>query len=121
VGVKWLALLACLVLTASAVARTDTPPDESDPELVKKYLFFPCDALEDSYDFLYNELTHMTERLVKCHKLYDGDNYKYGKLMCLYVKMQWEYTFTNLKSVEKAYHLMCDEIGRKNPEYEIDF
>jgi hypothetical protein len=118
---KWLALLACLILTSAAEARIDTPKDESKPELVKIYIFFPCDALQDSYEFMYSELTHHTERLIMCHNLYENSDYKYGKLMCKFVEMQWQNMYDHMKSVEKAYNLMCDEVGRKNPEYEIHF
>lgn len=118
---RWLALLACLILTSAAEARTDTPPDESKPELVKLYLFFPCDALEDSYEFMYNELQHQYERLTMCHTLYDNSDYKYSKLMCMYVEMQWQNMYDHMKSVEKAYHIMCDAVGRKDPQYEIQF
>jgi hypothetical protein len=122
IPVKWLALIACLFITTSAGARIDDPIDESKPELVKMYLFFPCDALEDSYEFMYNELTHHTERLVRCHALYDESDYKYSNLMCKYVEMQWQNMYDHMKSVEKAYHIMCNDWGeRKDPEYEIDF
>ncbi len=107
-----------------ASAIVDPPPvDESKPELVKLYLFMPCDALVDSYEFQYNQLKHVLEHLKQCHAAATGaPNYKYGKLMCLYVKMQWEYLYDHAKSVEKAYNLMCNESGDpKNRQYEIDF
>jgi hypothetical protein len=120
--VKWAALLACLLLATSAMGRTDTPPDESKPELVKLYIFFPCDALRDSYEFMYNELTHHTERLVMCHELYENSEYKYGKLMCLYVQMQWQNMYDHMKSVAKAHDLMCNDWDeKKNPEIPIYF
>jgi hypothetical protein len=121
-SVKWLALLACLFITTAAGARIDDPIDESTPELVKTYIFFPCDALRDSYEFMYNELTMHTERLVKCHKLYDDSDYKYKDLMCLYVQMQWQNMYDHMKSVEKAHELTCDDWDmKKSPEYEISF
>jgi hypothetical protein len=120
---RWLALAACLLIATSAMGRTDTPKDESKPELVKMYIFFPCDALDKSYEFQYDQLTHLTGHLISCHKAAnDNPDYQYGKLMCLYVEMQWQLMYDHAKSVEKAWNLMCDDHGNPlNPEYEVDF
>ena len=119
---KRLVIMILLVLTTGiAGARVDEELDESVPYMVKQYIALPCDALSDSYEFQYGELENLTKRLQLCHTIADPD-YKYAQLMCLYVKMEWEYMYDNLKSVEKAYHLMCDETGaRISPEYKIDY
>jgi hypothetical protein len=120
--VRWLAILALLFAT-SAGARVAEPKDESDPALVKTYIHFPCDALEESYEFQYDRLMHLTGHLVACHReAGEPSDYKYPKLMCMYVEMEWELLYTHSMSVKKAWELMCDEDGqRKQPEYEIEF
>jgi hypothetical protein len=113
-----------LIMALSASAIVDPPPeDESKPELVKKYIFMPCEALEESYEFQYHQLEHLIEHIKQCKIATDANpDYKYGPLMCLYVRMQWQYMYDHAKSVEKAYNLMCDNSGEpKNRQYEIDF
>jgi hypothetical protein len=126
--VRWLALLACLLITTSSAARTDDPKDESVPDLVKQYLFLPCDAMSESWQFIYNELHIITERYQKCVAFYvseEGEGHegtKYPQLLCLYVRMQWQYMYDHIKSLEKAHELTCDDHNeKKNPEYEIHF
>lgn len=104
-------------------ARIDDTEDFSDPDLVKGYFGMPCDALAQSYEFQYNELTHITGRLLACHKAAaENPDYIYGELMCAYIQIQWNLMWTHAKSVEKAWQIMCDDNGvRKYPEYEIDF
>jgi hypothetical protein len=117
-------VIATILIWAMSVgARIDDPVDESKPELVKMYVFFPCDALDESYDFQYEQLTHLTGHLISCHKeANDNPDFKYGKLMCLYVEMQWQLMYDHAKSVEKAWQLTCDDHGRPlNPQYEVDF
>ena len=121
---KWAIILAfCLSLIAGpADGRLNTPVDESRPELVKQYIFFPCDALVDSYAFMYSELTHITGRIIQCQEMSADTDYKYADLMCLYVEMQWQYVYEHAMSMKKAYELVCDDAGyEKNPKYEIDF
>jgi hypothetical protein len=116
-------VVTILLWAVSLGARIDNPEDESKPALVKMYIFFPCDALDKSYEFQYKQLTHLTGHLISCHKAADDNpNYQYGKLMCLYVEMQWQLMYDHAKSVEKAWNLMCDDNGYPlNPEYEVDF
>jgi hypothetical protein len=118
---KWLALFACLVLSTSTTARIDTPTNESDPDLVNLYLGFTCEALDLSYQFQYEEMIHIAERLHSCHEAADASpDFKYGRLLCMYVQIQWEVMNTHSKSVERAWEIMCDEDGQqKNPEYRI--
>jgi hypothetical protein len=127
--VKWLALLACLLITAPATAIVDPPPkDESVPDLVKQYIFLPCDAMTESWHFIYNELQIITSRYQKCVAFYVNEEGKghesteYPQLLCLYVRMQWQYMYEHIKSLEKAHELTCnDNNEKKNPEYEIQF
>ena len=116
-------VLAVLFLVAfRSKGDLDTPKDESKPELVQLYMVFPCDALVDSATFIYNELKQHTERLVKCHEHFDNSDYKYKKLVCLYIQMDWQNMYDHLMSIKKAHDLMCEDDGtRKNPQYEIYF
>ena len=118
---KWLALLACLILTTSAAARLNTPNDESDPDLVNLYLAFPCEALDLSYQFQIQEMIYITNRIQACHEASElNPDFEYGLLMCMYIQIQGNVMNTHSKSVDKVWHMMCDEEGqRKNPEYRI--
>jgi hypothetical protein len=120
--VKWLALLACLMLTTSAGARIDTPRDDSDPELVRLYIGLPCEALYLSTLFQFQEMGHIAEHLQTCHETADANpDFKYGKLMCMYIQIQGEVIYNHYKSAGKAYDMMCVGNVRKNPEYKIEF
>jgi hypothetical protein len=125
--VKWVIVLAWIMRVllgpVDAGAAPNTEVDESKPELVKRYMFMNCELLEASYEFQYIELEHLYEHLTDCHEVAElHPEYAYGEVMCLYVQMQWEYVYDHIKSVEKAWRLMCDEDGtRKNPVYEIEF
>jgi hypothetical protein len=124
-------IIACIVAMilllwgAGAGAIVDPPPpDESIPELVKEYMFLPCEALEYSYDFMYNDLWGITEGLVQCDAARDSEDNddKYFALRCIYLRQHWQLRYDHIKSVEKAWQLMCDDDGqRKKREYEIDF
>jgi hypothetical protein len=120
--VRWLAILALLFATGAG-AKPGTPVDESDPALVKMYIHFPCDALEESYEFQYKRLVHITGHIVACHReAKELNDYKYPRLMCLHVELEWKRLYTHSVSVMKAWDLMCDEDGqRRQPEYEINF
>jgi hypothetical protein len=114
-------VLAILFLVAFR-ARTDTPVDEVDPNLVTLYLGFPCEALADSYSFQYKEMIHLTERIQYCEEAKENSpDYKYGKLMCFYVQMQWDLMNRHSMAVDRARELMCEAGELKNPQYEIDF
>jgi hypothetical protein len=113
-----------LLLATPVNAIIDPPPkDESKPKLVKVYIFMPCEALELSYAFQHHQLKHLFNHLKNCRQAAtDNPDYEYGPLMCVYVQMQWQYMMDHIKSVEKAYHLMCDDEGyAKDQQYEIDF
>lgn len=120
---KWLALFACLFITASAGARLDSPPpDKSVPELVDIYITFPCDFLLQSSMFQEAEIRNIKGKFRRCEKWVDETEVKYGHLLCEYIKMQGMLMYDHLYSVTKAYDLMCnDDVTRKNPEYEINF
>jgi hypothetical protein len=123
---RWLAAIACilsLLIAGPAGTKPGTPVDESDTELVKSYIHFPCDALEESYEFQYDRLMHLTGHLVACHReAKEPNDYKYPWLMCMYVEIEWKLVYSHSKSVEKAWYLMCDSEGqRRQPEYEIEF
>jgi hypothetical protein len=122
---RWLVglVLSFLILTLPANGAPNQEPDYSKPELVKQYLFMPCDLLERSYDFQYRELVHLTNHLQECNKAAEmNTDDKYAKVMCLYIGIQWQLMFEHAKSVEKAWELVCNDDGtKKNPEYEIQF
>ena len=120
---RWLALLACLLLTTSAGARINDPKDHSVTELVERYIHMPCMLLAHSYRFQNKELIHLSNHLNSCHDANEAHpEYEYGPVMCLYVQLQWQLMFDHVHSVKKAFDLMCyDTNERKEPEYEIDF
>ena len=121
---KWLAALAFTVtlLAGPADARPDDKPDMSDPDLVKRYITFPCKALKDSYTFQFAMAGHDDQHLNECYKKLKTGNYQYGELMCAYALMQKQFILNHAFSSLKAHELMCDDDDtRKNPEYEIHF
>jgi hypothetical protein len=122
-GLACVIAILFLVVTQARGARTDTPPDESDPALVKSYMSMPCDAMRESYDFQYSRLVHLTGHILACHReAKEGSDYQYPLLMCLYVQMEWKEVYTHSQSVKKAWELMCNgDDSRKMPEYKIDF
>ena len=119
---KWLAFVACLLIAVSAGANPDTPVDESIPELVAEYVTMPCDFLHFSSIFLDVELEHIVRRHAKCQKIVGESELKYGTFLCGYVELQRQFVYGHIKSVEKAYALVCHAGGiRKNPQFDIDF
>ena len=99
-----------------------TPLDESVPEVVKLYILLPCEAMVYSYKFQEVEIAHIETRKVKCETWVGENEVKYGPLLCMYVEMQRQFIYSHIKSLEKAYELICDDAGhRKNPQYNIDF
>jgi hypothetical protein len=111
-----------LMVAVAAGAKPGNPVDESDPNLVRKYIAMPCDGLDKLYDYLYNEMVHLTAHYKECVDWAANSDDPYAYLVCYYDKLEWELIFSHAKSVEKSYHLMCDDWGeRKNPEYNIDF
>ncbi len=116
-------LFACLLFFCTAAeARTDTPVDETDPGLVMLYLGFPCEALDDSFSFQAYEMVHLTEHMQYCEEARENTpDYKYGRLMCVYVEIQWDLMNRHLMAVDRARELMCEDGERKNPQYEIEF
>jgi len=121
--VKRFGLFVCLLFfCGGAEASPATPVDETDPGLVMLYLGFPCEALDDSYSFQYNEAIHLTRHMQYCVEAIENNpDYKYGKLICVYVEMQWDFMNSHLMAVKRARELMCDDGEPKHPQYKIDF
>jgi len=121
---KWLALIAFLIalISTPANARINTPPNESDPALVEFYITLPCQFLINAHRFQEGEIDHLSERYVKCSDWMAEKQVANGEYLCLYVRMQYQLMYTHMKSLEKAFGLVCYDDGhRKNPEYEIKY
>ena len=120
---KWLLLLASLVLLGVTASAKPPGEDRSDPELVNMYIFLDCEALEYSHEVMRLELNRLSRRYIRCLSLQATgalDNPFFG-LHCVYTSQTFDFRYTHLMSVQVAYDLMCDEDGRKEKEYEIEF
>jgi len=123
-GVIAFALLCSLWILLCASEQANAKPEEdlSDPILVQKYLTMPCDAMEDSYEFMYNRIQRTSQEYVACVELSKTSTYKYRGLMCVWIEQDFQFRYTHMKSLERAYILMCGEDGqRKEKEVPIDF
>ncbi len=119
---RFILFVGLLLYCASAEARIDTPIDETDLGLVTLYLGFPCEVLDHSYSFQYNEMIHLTKHIHFCEEAIENiPDYKYGPLMCIYVQMQWDLMNRHSMAVGRARELMCKDGELKNPQYKIDF
>ena len=120
---KWTLLLASIILLSTAAVGKPPGKDFSDPELVNMYIWLDCEAMEYSYEVMRLELNRLSRRYIKCLSLLDEgalDNPFFG-LHCVYTKQTFDFRYMHLMSVREAYNLMCNESGRKDKEYEIDF
>ena len=124
---KWL-LTAVAVIVVSFTAAANPPGvDESVHELVMNYIHLPCEALEYSYQWMFRDIKLLTNVYQTCISKQDTsespvikDDPWYG-LQCVYILQHWQTRYDHIKSVEKAWHLMCDDNGRKEEQHEIDF
>ena len=116
-------VVAIILLMAAAVgAKPGNEPDRSDPELVREYIAMPCDGLDKLYQYLYQEMVHLTNHYKACLNNADASDDPYAYLVCYYDKLEWDLIYSHAMSVTKAYNLMCNDWGeRTNPEYEIEF
>lgn len=121
---KRLLLIASILLSTIFTASAKPPgEDESVPELVDQYIWLSCEAMEYSYDYMYNDLKVLTTAYKRCVGLQGSgaDADMYIDLQCVFLQQHWDFRYSHIKSLEKAYDLMCYESERKNPSYEIDF
>jgi hypothetical protein len=114
-------VLAILFLVAFQSKGADTPDNDSIPELVEVYVTMPCGFLHDSTRFLGVEVEHIAKRYVKCQAWVAEHEVEYGAYLCGYVELERQFAYEHLKSVEKAYDIMCEDGTKKNPEFEIHF
>lgn len=124
VGVMLMAILCSLWIVMCVAERSNAKPvpDESDHDLVTRYIFLPCDAMEDSYKFMYNKIQIVAEEYDACMAAAKQTTYKYPGLMCVWINQDFQFWYVNIKSLDKAYQLMCGEDGqRRQKETEIDF
>jgi len=120
---RWMLLLTSLVLLSTTTSAKPPGEDLSDPELVNMYIWLDCEALEYSYEVMRLELNRLSLRYIKCLSLQDTDalNNPFFGLHCVYTRQTFDFRYMHLMSVRVAYDLMCNEEGRKDKEYEIDF
>jgi len=120
---KWLLLLASVVLLSTTAQAKPPGEDLSDPELVNMYIWLDCTAMEYSEGVMQIELNKLTQRYVKCLSIQDTGalgNPWFG-LHCVYTKQTLDFRYTHLMSLYKAYNLVCNEDGRIEEQYVIDF
>jgi len=123
-GVIAMALLCSIIILLCAAEKADAKPevDDSVPSLVNQYLTMPCDAMEDSYTFMYDRIQKTTNEYKACIALSKTSKYKYPGLMCLWIEQDFQFRYEHMKSLEKAYILMCGEDGQRiEEEVPIDF
>jgi len=120
---KWMLLLASVVLLSTAALAKPPGEDLSDPELVNMYIWLDCEAMEYSEGVMLIELNKLARRYVKCLSLQDTGalNNPWFGLHCVFTKQTWDFRYTHLMSLQVANDLMCNEEGRKEKEYEIEF
>ncbi len=122
---KWLILIASLLFLATVAHSNPPGRDESVHELVMNYIHLPCKALEYSYQWMYKDMVRITNAYQICISKRDIDptvaSDPWFGLQCVYIHHHWEMRYDHIKSVEKAWHLVCDDSVRKERQYEIDF
>ena len=119
---KWLLFLLAFCLLG-AVPSNPPGEDLSDPELVTMYIWLECEALEYSLDVMHHDLGNISKRYIKCIGIQDNNplaNPWYG-LQCVFVKQTFDFRYTHILSVLRAYNLMCNEEGRIEERWVIDF
>ena len=120
----WLAisLTACLFLFAH---RSDAKPspDESDHDQVLLYMYLPCEAMAVSHEFMTRQMLDKEMEYNMCLVNAIISDFEWARLLCVYINHDIDFKYTNLKSMEKAYHMMCDPATqyRRNPIVDIDY
>jgi hypothetical protein len=123
---KWLAPLVFFFLLGATIPANPPGEDYSDPELVSHYIWLECDALQYSYEVMRAELNNLSDRYLKCISIQDNQrdnllgNPWYG-LSCVFINQTFEFRYTHIMSVVEAYNLMCNDEGRKEKRYEVDY
>jgi hypothetical protein len=121
----FLAVGGCLgmLMCASNIANSKPEPDYSNPELVNEYIFLPCDAMAQSYEFMYGRFQQTELEYDACVEQSKTSVLLYPSLMCIWINQDMLFRFEHMMSIQKAYRLMCtEETGiRKEPEYEITY
>ncbi len=118
-----LLLLASIVLLSTAALAKPPGKDFSDPELVNMYIWLGCEAMEYSYEVMRMELDRLSKRYIRCLKLQDTGalgNPFFG-LHCVFTEQTFDFRYAHIMSLRVAYDLMCNEEGRIEEEYEIQF
>ena len=119
---KWLLFMLAFCMLG-AVPSNPPGADLSDPELVTHYIWLECEALEYSYEVMRHDLGNISKRYIKCIGIQDNNllgNPWYG-LQCVFVSQTFHFRYTHLMSVAKAWNLMCNEEGRIEKRWAIDF
>ena len=115
-------LTACLFLLSHR-ADAKPSPDESDHDQVLLYMYLPCEAMVVSHEFMTRQMLDSEKEYNMC--LVDAiiSDFKWARLLCVYINHDIDFKYTNLKSMEKAFEIMCDPVTgeRANPMVEIDF
>ena len=120
---KWLLLLTSVAVLSTAALAKPPGKELSDPELVNMYLWLDCTAMEYSEGVMRLELDRLSRRYIKCLSLQDTGalNNSFFGLHCVFTKQTFDFRYTHYVSLERAYDLMCNEEGRIEEEYEVEF
>lgn len=117
-------LIITLILFLIAHKADAKPsPDESDHDQVILYMYLPCEAMIVSHEFMTRQMLDSEKEYNRCLVNVILSDFEWARLLCVYVKHNVDFKYTNLKSIEKAYEIMCDPVTgeRANPMIEIKY
>jgi hypothetical protein len=119
------ASLVCAIVLFLIAHRADAKPqpDESDHDQVILYMYLPCEAMEVSHEFMTRQMLDNEKKYNICLVNSILSEFKWARLLCVYVQHDIDFKYTNIKSVEKAWEIMCDPVNgqRRNPMVEIKY
>lgn len=116
-------VIAFVLFLVAHKAESKPQPDESDHDQVILYMYLPCEAMVISHEFMVRQMLDFKEDFNECLVDSIKSDFKWARLLCVYVQHNVDFKYTNIKSVEKAWEIMCDPMTgqRSNPLYEIDY
>ncbi len=124
-GVLAFASLVITLILFLIAHQSDAKPslDESDHDQVLLYMYLPCEAILVSHEYMTRQMLDSEKEYNKCLVNAILSDFKWARLLCVYINHDVDFKYTNLKSIEKAYLIMCDPVTgeRANPMVEIQY